>query len=573
MTNLLPLSGWLNTAPEGVIAYDADGPLSKSDLERRVAFWLRALPAGNGQRWAVYHKDSAEFLAILLALWQLGCTACIPGDNLPATRERLHQRVQGFVSDFSDEHVNYGDVPESDSGSDSDVSEEAGFDWITRDNGFPALEIYTSGSTGEPKAIGKTFAQLDSELAALEMLWPVDHDAVIISTVTHQHFYGLIFRLLWPLVRGQSFETEQWQYTEDVYSRALRYSSFALVSTPSHLGRMNTSVAWADVAGRCRSVLSSAAPLRRQDSLSVAQLLKAPVREIYGSSETGAIAWRVQSDSSDEAWQGLPGMLLSQTDDSLLIVAAMQLAEPSLEMSDRIEFVADGRFHLLGRVDRIVKVEGKRVSLAEVEREVQRSPCIAVAKALVITRKRTELALVLELTEAGRRTLAMIGKPKLVRQLRQHLENCFEPVLLPRRWRFVEQLPYNSQGKLPMDRLQALFDQAEVKWPELLSQSVDNNMAEMVFRIPAELIYFDGHFAENPILPGIAQVHWAEHYGRRLLNVEGRFNRLEAVKFQQVIFPELTISLALEYHVEAQKLMFRFFSDKGIHSSGRICFN
>lgn len=573
MSGLLPLSGWLNTAPDGVIAYATDGPLSKSDLERRVAFWMQTLPAENGQRWAVYHKDSAEFLAILLALWQRGCTACIPGDNRPATRERLHPRVAGFVGDFIVGHTNYADVAESNSESDADTDSDAGFDWITHDNGFPALEIYTSGSTGEPKAIGKTFAQLDSEMAALEMLWPHDRDAVIIATVSHQHFYGLIFRLLWPLVRGQSFETEQWQYTEDVYNRALRYASFALVSTPSHLGRINTSVAWTDVAGRCRSVLSSAAPLQQKHSLAVAQLLNAPVREIYGSSETGAIAWRVQSDHSDGAWQGLPGVLLSQTDNSLLIVAARQLAEPSLEMSDRIAFVADGRFHLLERIDRIVKVEGKRVSLTEVEREVQRSPWVDAAKALVISRQRTELALVIELTEAGRVALARSGKRKLVQQLRQPLQHCFEPVLLPRRWRFVKQLPYNSQGKLPMENLQALFDPTEVKWPELLSQTVENNCAELVCRIPAELIYFDGHFTGNPILPGITQVHWAEHYGRRLLPVEGRFERLEVVKFQQVIFPGSVISLALEHNTETRKLIFRFYSDKGVHSSGRICFS
>lgn len=569
MTNLLPLTRWLNSAPEGVIAYAADSSVSKSDLENRVAFWMRALPAEKGQRWAVYHKDSAEFLSIVFALWQLDCIACVPGDNRPATCERLRQRVQGFVGDFPDNVVSNGDLVE--------LGIDAGFDaapdWRVLNADSPALEIYTSGSTGEPKAIGKIFAQLDSELAALEALWPGNRDAVVISTATHQHFYGLIFRLLWPLARGQHFDIQQWQYTEDVYSRALRYSAFSLVSTPSHLGRINTSVAWAEVADRCCSVLSSAAPLQRKDSLSVAQLLKTQVREIYGSSETGAIAWRVQSDSSDGAWQALPGVKLSQTDDSLLIVTASQLVEPSFEMSDRIEFVSDGRFKLLERVDRIVKVEGKRVSLVEVELVVQQCPFIEVVKALVITRKRTEVALIAELTETGRQELGLIGKRKLVQQLRQYLQDFFEPVLLPRRWRFVDQMPYNAQGKLPMDSLQAMFEQEEVKWPELLSQTVEGQVAELVCRMPAELIYFDGHFAGNPILPGIAQVHWAEHYGRQLLNMKGRFDRLEVIKFQQVIFPESIISLSLEYNPETDKLSFRFHSDKGVHSSGRICFS
>ncbi len=566
MTNLLSLTCWLNSAPEGVIAYAADSSVSKSDLENRVAFWMRILPAEKGQRWAVYHKDSAEFLSIVFALWQLDCIACIPGDNRPATCERLRQRVQGFIGDFPADLVSY-DI------SGVVVSFDVAPEWRVLNTDSPALEIYTSGTTGEPKAIGKTFAQLESEVAALEALWPGNRDAVVISTATHQHFYGLIFRLIWPMVRGQCFEIQQWQYTEDVYSRAQRYSAFSLVSTPSHLGRINTTVAWAEVAERCCSVLSSAAPLQRKDSLSVAKLLKTQVREIYGSSETGAIAWRIQSDRNEEAWQALPGIRLSQTDDSLLTVTANQLLEPGFKMSDRVEFVCDGRFKLLERVDRIVKVEGKRVSLAEVELVVQNNPFIEVVKALVITRKRTEVALVAELTGMGRQELALIGKRKLVQQFRQYLQDFFEPVLLPRRWRFVDQMPYNAQGKLPMDSLQAMFEQEEVKWPELLSQTVEGQVAELVCRIPAELIYFDGHFAGNPILPGIAQVHWAEHYGRQMLNLTGRFDRLQVIKFQQVIFPESTISLSLEFNPETDKLSFRFYSDKGVHSSGRICFS
>lgn len=566
MTNLLSLTCWLNSAPEGVIAYAADSSVSKSDLENRVAFWMRILPAEKGQRWAVYHKDSAEFLSIVFALWQLDCIACIPGDNRPATCERLRQRVQGFIGDFPADLVSY-DI------SGVVVSFDVAPEWRVLNTDSPALEIYTSGTTGEPKAIGKTFAQLESEVAALEALWPGNRDAVVISTATHQHFYGLIFRLIWPMVRGQCFEIQQWQYTEDVYSRAQRYSAFSLVSTPSHLGRINTTVAWAEVAERCCSVLSSAAPLQRKDSLSVAKLLKTQVREIYGSSETGAIAWRIQSDRNEEAWQALPGIRLSQTDDSLLTVTANQLLEPGFKMSDRVEFVCDGRFKLLERVDRIVKVEGKRVSLAEVELVVQKNPFIEVVKALVITRKRTEVALVAELTGMGRQELALIGKRKLVQQFRQYLQDFFEPVLLPRRWRFVDQMPYNAQGKLPMESLQAMFELEEVKWPELLSQTVEGQVAELVCRIPAELIYFDGHFAGNPILPGIAQVHWAEHYGRQMLNLKGRFDRLEVIKFQQVIFPESTISLSLEFNPETDKLSFRFYSDKGVHSSGRICFS
>jgi acyl-coenzyme A synthetase/AMP-(fatty) acid ligase len=42
--------------------------------------------------------------------------------------------------------------------------------------------------------------------------------------------------------------------------------------------------------------------------------------------------------------------------------------------------------------------------------------------------------------------------------LRQHLQHYFDRVLLPRRWRFPDQLPFNERGKLTAAALMSLFD-------------------------------------------------------------------------------------------------------------------
>ncbi|WP_315982745.1 hypothetical protein [Aliamphritea spongicola] len=74
-----------------------------------------------------------------------------------------------------------------------------------------------------------------------------------------------------------------------------------------------------------------------------------------------------------------------------------------------------------------------------------------------------------------------------------------------------------------MEDLTALFNSEPARWPEVISQTQDGQIAELTCRIPAELVYFDGHFEHHPILPGITQVHWAERFGRDLLAVKGRF--------------------------------------------------
>lgn len=47
---------------------------------------------------------------------------------------------------------------------------------------------------------------------------------------------------------------------------------------------------------------------------------------------------------------------------------------------------------------------------------------------------------------------------ELKEELRNHLLEYFEPVVLPRDIRLVEELPKNSEGKVPVEKLKALFN-------------------------------------------------------------------------------------------------------------------
>ncbi len=96
----MPLSQWLVEQPDTVVAVHAGEEVSAQDFASRVQGWKLALGRQPGHRWAVYHGDSCEFLAILLALWQLQRTACISSDNKPGTVARLASCVDGFIGDF-----------------------------------------------------------------------------------------------------------------------------------------------------------------------------------------------------------------------------------------------------------------------------------------------------------------------------------------------------------------------------------------------------------------------------------------------------------------------------------------
>jgi acyl-CoA synthetase (AMP-forming)/AMP-acid ligase II len=576
MAELTPLSQWLLRRPDRVVALRADGPLRTPAFVARVDAWMTALARRPGQRFALYHHDNSEFLAILFALWQLRRIACIASDNGPGSVTQLQGLVDGFIGEFPtvadrlDRPADENPAPPEWQSLDSDVL----------DSDVVALEVYTSGSSGAPKAIAKTLAQLQAELSALELLWPGIESSVVLSTVTHHHFYGLVIALLWPFSAGRAIETRLCEYPEDIIHRAAGHARFSLVSSPSHLARLSPALNWQSLAGRCDHVLSSAAPLRRDDSLAAAALLGTPVREIYGSTETGAIAWRCQqAEERDALWQALPGVRLAPsaqrtpTTETTLSVRAPWLDADELVLPDRVEFDEPGCFRLLGRLDRIVKVEGKRISLAAIERLLDDHEWAEDVRALTLERSRVETAVVMKLSVQGEKQLQQAGRKGLIQCFRILLGGQFEAVLMPRRWRFVEQMPVNRQGKLPLKSLLALFDREAGEWPQILERQLVDGKLIVRCRIPPQLIYFDGHMEGRPILPGIVQVHWAEAFARRWLPVAGRFECLEKVKFQKVILPHYDVWISLDYDPSSRKLNFCFESERGVHSSGRICFS
>ncbi len=567
---LTPLSKWLNSQPDNIVAVQNGHKKSTRDFVSRVQFWINILRDRKGARWAVYHEDTFEFLAIVYALWQLDKTACIPGDNRPGTVQRLKNHVDGFVGEFPAETVT---VDEEFNSIKESMNEIKPKEWVDLKHDFLALEIYTSGSTGEPKPIIKTISQLERELEVLELLWPSDVGSVVLATVSHQHLYGMTFRLFWPFSSGRAFEQKICEYPEDIIYQAKYYQSLSLVSSPSHLGRMNDSLDWPSL--HCLHVISSAAPLAKKDSLKSTQLLRAPVREIYGSSETGAIAWRIQKDNDlDALWQPLPKVNLRSTSENTLEVQSPYLGTiSSFVLLDRIEFNSEGAFKLLGRTDRIVKVEGKRVSLTMIENLLlENTNLVKNVKVITLEHYRVETAVVLQLTEEGSKQLKKQGRKALIKIFKENLVAHLEAVVLPRRWRFVDQMPYNKQGKLSLASLKTLFEKKPVIWPKIIQQENVDGVLTMGCYISTDLLYFEGHFDERPVLPGIVQVHWAQSFGRQFLQVAGSFIRLEVIKFQQIISPDCNLSITLKYDSATMKLTFKYESDKGVHSSGRICF-
>ena len=109
-------------------------------------------------------------------------------------------------------------------------------------DGESLVIFYTSGTTGKPKEITKTYKQLEIEVQSLVKTFDIQHHARFISTVPHYHIYGLLFSILLPVYTQGEIVRQTCVLWDDVFSYQIQ-NSF-LVSSPSHLTRLDDSLKW-----------------------------------------------------------------------------------------------------------------------------------------------------------------------------------------------------------------------------------------------------------------------------------------------------------------------------------------
>ncbi len=435
---VLPMGDWLTTATPGIVARSGTREWTRQQWQQQVTALGTRLLAHPGQRWALCFEDCYLFSVALLAALHAGKTPLIPGHCRPSL---LAEQIAEFDGVLSDQAFPL-DCPVW-------QVDEAG---RASDNALPpmapdaAIILFTSGSTGAPREVSKPVASLDEEARWLHTLWGERlQGCTLIASVTHQHLYGLSFRLVMPMALGLPFDSRQVCYSEQLVAQPP--GRYAFISSPAFLRRIDFSLAAPD----CCLTVSAGGALPWRDAQSVMEWTGCPVEEIYGSTETSAIASRTRT-RDDAAWQPFSGVAFRQDEQKNWWVRSALIPLPQGAMlDDKLVFSEQG-FQLCGRHDRIVKIEDKRVSLSEIERRLLALPEVADAVALQVVRgDRSGIGVVLVLYQP------QSDLNGLKRQWRHELQRWLEPVAMPRFWRVVEIIPHNSQSKRAWPQIQELF--------------------------------------------------------------------------------------------------------------------
>ncbi|QEN27130.1 AMP-binding protein [Francisella orientalis] len=312
--------------------------------------------------------------------------------------------------------------------------------------------FFTSGSTGEYKGYSKTIYNLEQESSAINsVIQSFSLKKInVLTTVSHQHLYGFSWAIVWPLLYQKIIHTERLFVPELIHKKLLQDNNI-LITTPviiSHLEGNITTPITNSLLISSASALSTDIAIKFQNSYNI------PILEAYGSSETGVIAYRQQL--IDRLWKPFDNVCIT-TESDQLVVRSLFFKQKKQLMSDIVALYND-KFELKGRVDKIVKIAGNRLSISQMQNILIDYDLIQDCVCIKRQSYREYIAAIICLNQAGQDLLQNFGKQNLIKQIKSYLLNYYSNVVIPKQWRFVTEIPTNSQGKRTLERLVELLD-------------------------------------------------------------------------------------------------------------------
>ena len=462
----------------------------------------------------------------------------------------------------------------------------------------PQAKFYlqTSGSSGKSKMIEKSLAQMIKESEYLADELNFSERNTFFSSVSHRHMFGLTFKVFLPLVLGARVIADELNYPEAILG--LDLANHVFIASPVLLRTLAQSPAAIALKG-LSGIVSAGSPLKKELRGELGQICDARIIEIYGSTETGIVA----KDCGD----GL--RLFGAVDAGLDDRGALNVSSPWCEFfqTNDAASIDEGRLALQGRIDRIVKLNDKRVSLESIEAKLLESGLLADCYCAPHP-KFKRIAALLELNGEGLKKFRKIGKKGVADELKELLKLEFKNSV--RYFKIVEKMPRNQQGKFEKSEFEnALFASPKPVWSggcineagEICGGQIykngqnlasglgygavntngvcakfeegggrlENSAQKYEFSavMHAGLEIFESHFPNLPLLPGFMQLDYVFELACGVgIDVSGA-STVENLKFMKFVRPGDLLRVCFEKR--GGKLYFELFCNGEKCSVGR----
>lgn len=386
----------------------------------------------------------------------------------------------------------------------------------------------TGGTTANSKVVRKSAANFEKESRDICEALKLEGDLEFITTTTIEHLFGYSFHYSLPRVCGFRRNENRVNYPEDI-----NVENAVLVTTPSFLEVMRKY----DVKPPVNPKVIIAAGAKLEDeTFKYAMSISDKVVEIYGSTETGVIGYRTSYETKRlKLFRGIK--VLETTDDFTKIETEYSLVSPVM-IEDRIKSFGD-EIEFVARAGRVLKIQEKRVMSDEIETEIKKFEYIEDVYCFEYEGKLAALAV---LSEVGKKFLLENDKLTLVKKLKSGL---LSEGVVPQHWKFFDEIPKKKNGKVDKEFIHEIFS-LNLSMPLILSRFVEGEQAFFKLAFIKNSSFFKGHFEEFPILPGVAQLFFANWFTKLAYGIDCSAGQIRKVKFSNIIKPDEIIELELK---------------------------
>lgn len=301
------------------------------------------------------------------------------------------------------------------------------------------LTLFTGGSTGKPVYWKKTPKNMFSEALYLSRKIKASNSDRFLATVVPYHIYGLLFSVLTPLVSNAIVIPEVSSFPQEIVSALEKHQATVLVSVPIHYRILKETEISTHML---RLAVSSSGPLDESDAESFIRRTGVDIIEIYGSTETGGVASR-NSAKGETSFYPFEIVDWKIEDERLFVrsdfISVQLTTDPDgyFKVGDRVIPYDDKSFLMVGRVDGIIKIAGKRVDLKDIQHRLKKGP--GVRDALVISRPTG--------TSRENEIMAVIEGETDEVTIKRYATQMLEPYAVPRIIKVIDKMPVTPAGK------------------------------------------------------------------------------------------------------------------------------
>lgn len=400
------------------------------------------------------------------------------------------------------------------------------------------VNLFTSGSTGTPKLMGKTLYNLEQEARTTIDEFNFPKNSLICSTTLSSHSYGIAFNFILPFYAGFKIAQTKIDFPEQFPNNG----NYVLISTPSFVEKL---VKY-DYEFQNPPEVIFLAGAKLEDKVFNYLSKFSNVIDIYGSTETGNIAYK----QGGSVFTVLKNVEISTDDENKIIVKSDFFPEREIVLNDIIKMLESRKFQLKKRTDRIVKIQEKRISLNEIENLLKNFPNVDDVCCF---------------QDGDRISCAIVTKKYDLNsvELKKYLANYIE--ILPKKWRFLDEIPHNATGKIDYEKLKRFFN-LNLSLPFVIERKVENGSCQIKMIFKKSSNFFNGHFDVKPIVPGVVQLFYAKFFAEDVFGVKMSDCNLKKVKFSNIINPDEVFTLKLFNKENSVEMT--YMSDDKVFSSG-----